>query len=104
MSLLNELLVWWVAYLLCGGPTKNLDRSKSARGSANGAVHFFMHRSILPQETLVAPDKPETARRSRGRGRAEFGTAARDAGCGRSSVRDLSRQFCSEKVDLLDRG
>src|SRR3984957_12835603 len=38
------------------------------------------------------------------RGRAEFGTAAHDKGCGRSSSPDLSRQFCSEKVDFLYRG
>src|SRR5271163_719824 len=30
--------------------------------------------------------------------------AARDKGCGHSSIPDLSRQFCSEHVDFLDRG
>ena len=30
--------------------------------------------------------------------------AARDNGCGHSSIPDLSRQFCGEKVDFLDRG
>jgi hypothetical protein len=37
-------------------------------------------------------------------GGGSFGTAARDTGCGRSSVPGLSRQFCSEKVDFLYRG
>jgi hypothetical protein len=46
----------------------------------------------------------ETARRSRGRGWAEFGSSAGDNECSLSCLPDLSWQFRGEKVDFLDRG
>src|SRR5271154_1079119 len=82
------------------GPTGDVRHDVATVGYHRTSGHLVSTRLRRPDEDQRGFLGDAAARR----GRAEFGTAAHDKGCGRSSIPDLSRQFCSEKIDFLYRG